>query len=58
MRKEYPINGLEQDVIYGRSRYCFLKNNNKIIKWVKRHMNKRFRQKEKEKIKKEFYENN
>ena len=58
MKKEYSINGLEQDVIYGRSRYCFLKNNNKIIKWVKRHMNKRFRQKEKEKIKKELYENN
>ena len=30
MRKEYPINGLEQDVIYGRSIYCSLKNNNKI----------------------------
>ena len=39
MRKEYPINGLEQDVIYGRNIYCYLKNNNKIIKWVKRHGN-------------------
>ena len=58
MRKEYPINGLEQDVIYGQNIYCYLKNHNKIIKWVKRHMNKRFRQKEKEKIKKELYENN
>ena len=55
MKKEYPINGLEEDVIYGRHRYCYLKNNNKIIKWTKRCMNKRFRQKQK--IKEKLYEN-
>ena len=38
--------------------FTMKESNNKIIKWVKRHMNKRFRQKEKEKIKKELYENN
>lgn len=43
MRKPYPINGLEQDVTYSKNIYCYLSNNNKLIKWVKRKMNKRFR---------------
>lgn len=26
MKKEYPINGLEQDVIYARNMYCYTAN--------------------------------
>lgn len=43
MKKPYPNNSLEQIVTYCRKQYCFTKNNSKIVKWVKRKMNKRFR---------------
>lgn len=43
MKKPYPINGIEQDVTYARKILCVLKNNSKLVKFVKRQMNKRFR---------------
>lgn len=43
MKKPYPKNSLENIVTYCRKQYCFTKNNSKIVKWVKRKMNKRFR---------------
>lgn len=43
--KEYPINGIEQDVIYNRKFHKYLVNNSSLVKWVKRQMNKRFRKK-------------
>ena len=52
-RKEYPKNGLEQDVTYYRKLYCYIKNNNKLVKWAKRSINKRFRKKGKEICQKE-----
>lgn len=51
MKKEYPINGLEQDVIYARNIYCYTANNPSLVKWVKRKMNKRFRRKAKDSLK-------
>lgn len=44
-KKEYPRSGLEQDVIYARDIYCYLKNNSSIVKFVKRLLNKRLRKK-------------
>lgn len=35
--------GLENDVIYGRKWYKYLKNNNKLVKYVKKALNKRLR---------------
>jgi hypothetical protein len=43
MKKPYPINGIEQDVIYARKILCILKNNTKLVKFIKQKMNKRFR---------------
>ncbi len=51
MKKEYPKNGLEYDVIYGKGIYCYLHNNPSIVKFVKRKMNKRFRRKAKDSLK-------
>jgi len=50
INKSYPINGLEQDVIYNRKFYKYLANNSKLVKWVKRKMNKRFRQQMKDEV--------
>lgn len=46
--KPYPTNGLEQDVTYVRKILCVLKNNTKLVKWVKRKINKRFRKQNKQ----------
>ncbi len=35
--------GLEQDVVYARKIYCYLSNRPKIVKFVKRLINKRRR---------------
>lgn len=43
LKKEYPIDGFEQDCIFSRSIYCYLRNNNKHVKFIKRKINKRFR---------------
>lgn len=43
LTKEYPKNGFEQDVVYARKIYSYLKNNPSLVKFVKRTMNKRFR---------------
>ena len=44
-RKEYPIDGTEQDVCskYCRRIYCYLQNGRGVAKCIKRKMNKRFR---------------
>lgn len=44
-KKEYPINGLEQDTtsFFGRKYLCFVKNVRGIRKYVKTQMNRRFR---------------
>ena len=53
-KKEYPINGLEQDVVYARDIYRYLQNNNKTVKWAKRQLNKRFRKNNKKEINNEI----
>ena len=35
--------GIEQDVVYGRKCYAYLKNNPKLVKFAKRAINKRIR---------------
>lgn len=52
-RKQKVINGLEQDVLYGRHYFCYLDNRPGLVRWVKRKMNKRYRQQLKEELKKE-----
>ena len=44
-KKEFPINGLEQDCTskWGRKYYCFVNNIPKIKRYVKNSMNRRFR---------------
>ena len=42
-KKEYPKNGLEQDVIYARKWYRYITNTKGITKYVKRQLNKRHR---------------
>ena len=44
-KKEYPINGLEQDctTYWGRKHLCYVNNISHIKKYVKRQINKRFR---------------
>ena len=42
-RKQKLIDGLEYDVIYAKKKYCYLFNNNKIVRYAHRRMNKRFR---------------
>ena len=46
-KKEFPINGLEQDCNskFGRKYYCYVKNIPKIKRYVKNQMNRRFRKK-------------
>ena len=46
-KKEYAINGLEQDMIYAKDIYCYTQNCRGLSKWVKRQMNKRFRRRKK-----------
>lgn len=41
--KQKLKSGLEYDVIYGRDVYCYLINHPKIVKFVKRQLNKRIR---------------
>jgi hypothetical protein len=50
MKKPYPINGIEQDVTYARKIYCVLRNNPKLVKFIKRQMNKRFRKQWKQQL--------
>lgn len=52
-RKQPTISGLEQDIVYGRHYFCYTDNNPSIVRWVKRKMNKRYRQQLKEEMKKE-----
>ena len=44
-KKEFPANGLEQDITSSKARkiYCYIQNSKGLTKWVKRQMNKRFR---------------
>ena len=44
-KKEFPINGLEEDATsrFGRTYMCYITNVRGIKKFVKRKMNKRFR---------------
>lgn len=44
-KKEFPINGLEEDVAstYARSAYCYTKNVRGITRFAKNQMNRRFR---------------
>ena len=51
-KKEYPINGLEEDCTYvfGRKYLCYVRNISGIKKFVKRQMNRRFRRKQRELI--------
>lgn len=51
-RKQILKDGLECDVVYGKGIYCYLCNNNKIVKYTKRKMNKRMRRE----LKKELYD--
>lgn len=55
-RKQKVINGLEMDVIYGRHYFCYMDNSPGLVRWVKRKMNKRYRQELKEETKKELEE--
>lgn len=43
--KPQPITGDEFDLIYAKKIYCYLQNNNKTVKKIKKQMNKRFRRK-------------
>ena len=42
-KKEYPINGLEQDTTFARNIYCFVKNVRGIKRFVKNQLNRRLR---------------
>ena len=55
-RKQKLINGLEEDVLYGRHYFCYMDNRPGLVRWVKRKMNKRYRQELKEETKKELEE--
>ena len=46
-RKQKVINELEQDVIYGGHYVRYLDNRPELVRWVKRKMNKRYRQEQK-----------
>jgi len=52
VKKPYPKNSLEQDVTYARKMYCYTSNISGLTKWVKRHMNRRFRREEKDRLRK------
>ena len=43
LKKEFPIDGFEEDFVSGRKIYCYLRNNNKNVRFLKRKINKRFR---------------
>jgi hypothetical protein len=43
LKKEFPINGYEEDLVQARKIYCYLRNNSKNVKFLKKKMNKRFR---------------
>lgn len=49
-RKQKLIDGLEEDVIYARKIYCYLKNRSSIVKWAKRKLNKRWRREGKKEV--------
>jgi len=42
-RRQKLISGDEEDLVYAKRRYRYLKNNTKLVKWLKRQMNKRYR---------------
>ncbi len=52
VKKPYPKNSLEQDATYARKMYCYTSNISGLTKWVKRHMNRRFRREEKDRLRK------
>lgn len=41
--REKLIDGIEEDFIYARGLYCYLVNNTKLKRYVKRKMSKRYR---------------
>lgn len=43
LKKEYAIDGYEEDLLVARKMYCYLRNNSKNVKFLKKKMNKRFR---------------
>ena len=49
-RKQKLVDGLEEDVIYARKIYCYLKNTPSIVKWAKRKLNKRWRREGKKEV--------
>ena len=49
--KEVIKNSLENDVIFGRGMYCYLVNNSKLKRFVKKCISKRNRSKAKHEIK-------
>lgn len=55
-RKQIIKSGLEEDVLHGKKYYCYVANNNRLCKWVKRKMNKRYRQEIKKDTNKELSE--
>lgn len=57
MHPSYPLsNGLEEDVVNGRKYYCYLRNQPSTVKFAKRSLNKRVRNKQKQLIKEEMKE--
>ena len=43
LKKEYAIDGNEEDLLEARKIYCYLRNNHKNVKFLKKKMNRRFR---------------
>jgi len=43
LKKEYAIDGYEEDLLVARKMYCYLRNNSKNVRFLKKKMNKRFR---------------
>ena len=41
--KQKLKSGLEYDVIYGKKKYCYLVNNNKLVRFAQKAMRKRRR---------------
>ena len=60
--KQKLIDGLEYDYIYhkkhkkryGVGLFCYLDNNNKLVKFIKKKLKKRYRREQKQKLKKEI----
>lgn len=42
--RKQKLKFVEYDILYRRTCYAWIKNNNKAVKWFKRSMNKRYRQ--------------